>query len=121
MDELELLNSGYNRYRHNPDNIKTYISSFQKSFVDEKGVKFLIDCDVFDFKILQPNSAEDLWFDFRAKLSINGLLFSIKTIDWFKGISDSKPTLSDIESLLESIWINNKCDYHEIYPEIKKK
>lgn len=120
MEEIELFNSGYNRYRHNPDNVKTYISSFQKPVTDEKGTKYLINCDVFDFKILQPNSAEELWFDFHAKFSINGMMFSIKTIDWFKGPGNEKPKLSDIENLLESIWINNKCDYHEIIQEKKK-
>ncbi len=112
MTENELLDSGFVRYRQNPDNSRIYISSFQKAIIDDKGTKYIIDCDVYDFKKIQPNSAEEIWFDFRAQLSKNNLPFIVKTIDWFKGPTIKKPSLTEIEVFFETLWKNTNCDYY---------
>lgn len=111
MEEKDLIDFGYTRYRHNPDGSPYYFLSYQRCIEDTGGRKYIIDCDIHDFNQVHPNSKTSLWFSFRAQLVKNGKPFLIKTVDWFANPNISTPTLSEVEIFFENIWTNTKCDY----------
>lgn len=96
-----LKQAGYKEYEQ-----KDGGRSFQKRFVDTKGMRYFTKCFYFSF------DGRSSW-EFSMQLETEKGAVEFTTIQWFN--QDSGRTIKDVEDYFEWLWKAHNKPYYELY------
>jgi hypothetical protein len=112
--EQDIIESGWKKFKsavHRRE--RFYIESFQAKITDEKGIRYFINCDKFDYKH-DDKFTYVFNMQFKNKKSQH---VNIETCQWHfyeDKYNNYVSTLTDVYILAEDIWESLGADYYEV-------
>ena len=109
LNHDSFLEAGYKYYKNRGATL--YADAFwQKKFIDEKGIKYYIECYEYDWSNREDHLYRDVMYEPQAylKLPDDEVIRLCITVN-------SNADIEHIEKLVEKAFTNMGCIYHELY------
>lgn len=110
MNDNDILNAGYKEYKPTPFHSEGVTRCFQKRFDDEKGKKYFIDINKWEFPP-HPHTGEQIpeSYEFETQFNKNDKPMNITLFNRWE--------IEEVEQFFEEMWIKMNLDYYERWEE----